>query len=94
MKAIDFACQLLRQLAEDELSFSSQQVLLAVAAGQYSAKEVARFLNLPAAGASGILRALANKNLLERVGCPHVTYRLSPWGRERVRKYLTFRPEA
>ncbi len=94
MKAIDFACHLLTRLAEDTLPFPAQQVLLAVAAGLESGADIARFTGMSTNSCAGILRSLANKNIVCRLSGPHACYRLAPAGRERVRQYFSFLPGA
>ncbi len=92
MKAIDFACHLLATLAEDELSFPAQQVLLAVAAGLETSPDIARFTGQSPSACSGLLRSLTHKNIISRVGGAHAVYLLAPAGRERVRRYFSFLP--
>ncbi len=92
MKAIDFACRLLAQLAEDELSFPAQQILLAIAAGLRSGSDIARFTGQPSSSCSGILRSLAHRNIITRSEGAHATYTLAPAGKERVRQYFAFLP--
>ncbi len=94
MKAIDFACRLLARLAEDDLPFPAQQVLLAVAAGLETSPDIARFTGLSPSGCSGILRSLTHKNIICRVGGTHATYLLAPAGKELVRQYFSFLPHA
>ncbi len=94
MKAIDFACHLLARLSEDELPFPAQQVLLAVAAGLETGPDIARFTGMSSSGCSGILRSLAHKNIISRVGGNHAVYLLAPAGKELVRQYFSFLPHA
>ncbi len=93
MKAIDFACRLLTRLAEDELPFATQQVLLAVAAGLEHTPDIARFTGQNSSACSGILRSLAHKGIIHRKGGAHATYLLAPAGKERVRQYFSFLPQ-
>ncbi len=92
MQAIDFACRLLARLGEDELPLPSQQVLLAVAAGLETAPDIARFTGLSSSSSSGVLRSLAHKGYLSRVGGSQAVYLLAPAGKERVRQYFSFLP--
>ncbi len=92
MKAIDFACRLLARLAEDNLPFATQQVLLAVAAGLETGPDIARFTGQSSSACSGILRSLAHKDIIKRVGGTHPVYLLAPAGRELVRQYFSFLP--
>ncbi len=94
MKAIDFACRFLARLAEDELPFPAQQVLLAVAAGLETGPDISRFTGISSSSCSGILRSLAHKNILSRVGGTHAVYLLAPEGKELVRQYFSFLPNA
>ncbi len=94
MKAIDFACHLLVRLAEDKHPFPTQQVLLAVAAGLETTPDIARFTGITSTSCSGILRSLTNKKLLERPAGPHAIYLLTPAGKELVRQYFSFLPNA
>ncbi len=94
MKAIDFACRLLASLAEDELPLTTQQVLLAVAAGLETSPDIARFTGLSSSGCSGILRSLAHRQLINRVGGAHAVYLLAPAGKQLVRQYFSFLPHS
>ncbi len=92
MKAIDFACHLLARLAEDDLPFQTQHVLLAVAAGLECGSDIARFTGLSSSCCSGILRSLTHKGIVNRVGGTHAVYLLAPAGKELVRRYFSFLP--
>ncbi len=92
MKAIDFACHLLARLTEDSMPLTYQQVLLSIAAGLTTASDIARFTGISACACSGILRALTNRELVQRHQGTHPSYALAPAGRTLVRQYFNFLP--
>ena len=92
MKAIDFACRLLKALNNEPHSDIAQRVLLAVAAGLEFSADIAQFMGLTPSGCSLALRRLANEGLLTCICGEYSYYRLTPQGKQVVAGIFSFLP--
>ncbi len=93
MKAIDFSCRLLLRLQEDDLSSNSQRVLIALAAGLETSRDIGQNCQLSSQASSAVLSSLERAGLVLRLATRKPSeYQLSPQGRERIRSYLSFLP--
>lgn len=92
MKAIDFACKLLKALSTETHSPIAQRVLLAVAAGLECNIDIAQFMGLPLGGCTITLHRLANEGLLTCIRGEYKYYRLTPKGKQLVADIFSFLP--
>lgn len=91
MRAIDFACRLLVNLATDPMSPAARLVMLCVAAGLENAADIARFTGITPGTCTNLLRLLAKRSILRCIPSLTDLYILAPAGKEEVRRLLTFR---
>ncbi len=92
MKAIDFACRLLRALSTEEHSDSMQRVLLGLAAGLETAPDISYCLGMNTGVATTCLRKLQREELVNAVSGSTCIYRLSPRGKKLVASIFSFLP--
>lgn len=94
MKAIDFACNLLKTMGECQLSTACVRVLLCIAAGLYYKEEINQFLyNGCAQGnVSNTLKRLEHLNLITLLNRNTELYRLTIEGKTTVAQLLKFLP--
>ncbi len=92
MRAIDFACRLLVNLATDAMSPAARLVMLCVAAGLENAEDIARLTGITPGTCTNLLRLLAKRQVLHCVHGKCDLYVLAPDGKEHVRQLLTFPP--
>lgn len=91
MKAIDFACRLLININNDDLSPAARLILLCVAGGINTSEELADFTGMTKSACTNVLRVLRDGTLLQNISRNSPIYILSPAGREKVRKIMDFR---
>lgn len=93
MRAIDFACRLLVNVATDTMAPASRLVMLCVAAGLDNAADIARLTGIIPGTCTNLLRGLVRRKVLHRVSSRETElFILAPQGREMVRQLLTFAP--
>ncbi|MGN0828708.1 MAG: hypothetical protein ACI4PZ_03190 [Akkermansia sp.] len=94
MKAIDFICRYLVRAAQDDLTPTARQILLAVAAGLDNSADIARLTGMSPGTCTNVLRSLAARHELHCVNRSAGFYVLGPSGKERVRHLLDFNRHA
>ncbi len=93
MKAIDFACRLLFALERDELPAPAQRVLISIAAGLETCRDIARHCGIDSATCQASIRHLEKLSLVQRIGeRSPLEYELSELGESRIRTILSFLP--
>lgn len=93
MKAIDFACRLLLRLERDPMSAAAQRVIIALAAGLETSRDIAEHTVLSAQHVSAVLGSFVKAGL---VSCDKSRrpqeYFLSKEGRTYIHSLLDFLP--
>lgn len=92
MKAIDFACHLLKNLAEEPHTETVQRVLLGLAAGLECSTDIARHLGLTPSTCTVCLRRLKAEELVTDICGDWCYYRLTGKGKQLVASILSFLP--
>lgn len=92
MKAIDFACRLLRALADEPHSESMQRVLLGLAAGLETAADIAHQTGLTPGTCTACLRRLKQEGLVADICGDWCIYRLTQQGKKAVAGIFSFMP--
>ncbi|MBQ8480120.1 MAG: hypothetical protein IJ503_07020 [Akkermansia sp.] len=94
MKAIDFACNLLKTLHESELSPASIRVLFCLGAGLHYKDDITSFLSNSqnSGNISTILKRLEQHKLVKLISSDTDYYSLSEKGKDAIRKLLRFLP--
>ncbi len=93
MKAIDFACRLLYALERDELPAAAQRVLISIAAGLETCRDIARHCGIDSPTCQCSIRHLEKLELLKRLNeRTPLEYGLSELGEARIRTILSFLP--
>ncbi len=96
MKAIDFACNLLKAMGECQLSTACVRVLLCIAAGLNYKEDINRFLNNGCAlgNVSNTLKRLESQKLILLKNRDTELYLLTAEGKETIAKLLNFLPHS
>ncbi|MBE6419245.1 MAG: hypothetical protein E7031_03865 [Akkermansiaceae bacterium] len=92
MKAIDFACRLLRSLSEEPHTESMQRVLLGLAAGLETSADIAGTLGLTVSTCTICLRRLKAEELVTDICGDWCYYRLTAKGKQLVASIFSFLP--
>lgn len=92
MKAIDFACRFLINIAVDPLPPSSRLVLVTVAAGLDVAEDISRLTGMTPGVCVQLLRQLEKRGLLKRRNREAGFYALSESGKDYIGRLLSFIP--
>lgn len=94
MKAIDFACNLLKTLNESDLSLASIRVLFCLGAGLHYKDDLTSFLtnSQNSGNISTTLKRLEQHKLVKLVSPDTDYYSLTESGKEIIRKLLRFLP--
>lgn len=94
MKAIDFACNLLKTLNESDLSMASIRVLFCLGAGLHYKDDIASFISNSqnSGNVSTTLKRLEQHKLVKVISPDTDYYNLSESGKETIRKLLRFLP--
>lgn len=90
MRAIDFACQFLVNIAEDDMTPGLRLVLLCAVAGMQTSEEIADFTGMVPGTCTNILKILEKRGYLGSLGTHIKVFLPTEKGRERVRKILDF----
>ncbi|MBQ8517482.1 MAG: hypothetical protein IJ498_07895 [Akkermansia sp.] len=90
MRAIDFACCLLLNVAHDSLTPALRLTLLCVMSGMETGEEISDFTGYSAGTCTNMLRTLEHRGLLKRVGGASEVYLTTVAGKNHVRCLLTF----
>jgi len=90
MKAIDFACRFLARMQQGELSLTSHQVIIAVAAGIETSPDIARVTGLAQGTCTAVLKNLEKSRLLICVCRTGGIFRLSSAGKDYVCRLFSF----
>ncbi|MDO5473170.1 MAG: hypothetical protein Q4F35_07530 [Akkermansia sp.] len=91
MKAIDFACNLLKTLSESNLSTTNERVLFCVAAGLHHKEDICTFIGNSSA-VSVSLKRLANHGFVVLQNKVTEYYSLTDEGRSHIAHLLRFLP--
>ena len=94
MKAIDFACNLLKTLHESELSPASIRVLFCLGAGLHYKDDITSFISNSknSGNISTILKRLEQHKLVKLISADTDYYSLSEKGKAVIRNLLRFLP--
>lgn len=94
MKAIDFACNLLKTMGESDLSTACVRVLFCIAAGLHYKEEINHFLNKGniSGNVSNTLKRLEAHKLISLIDHDTELYRLTTEGKESIARLLHFLP--
>ncbi|MBR5523589.1 MAG: hypothetical protein IKV82_09015 [Akkermansia sp.] len=88
MRAVDFACCLLRRMGSMDVSPTEIKVLLALAAGLRAADEIAEQLVIRPCACTLCLRKMEKRALVHCFGAGQ--YTLAPGGENKVAQLLSF----
>ena len=92
MKAIDFACHLLKNLSDEPHTETMQRVLLGLAAGLECSADIARHLGLTTSTCTVCLRRLKAEELVTDICGDWCYYRLTGKGKQLVASIFSFLP--
>lgn len=94
MKAIDFACNLLKTLNESDLSIASIRVLFCLGAGLHYKDDINSFLTNShnTGNISAILNRMEQQKLVKLISRDTDYYSLTESGKETIKKLLRFLP--
>ncbi len=94
MKAIDFACNLLKTLSECELSTADIRVLFCIAAGLHYKEEMCGFLTdgVNTGHISSTLKRLETRRLVHNLDRKTELFKLTDKGKEIISNLLRFLP--
>lgn len=91
MKAIDFACNLLKTMSESTLSMSNERVLFCIAAGLHYKEDISSFMGNSSAVAAGLKR-LEGQQYVVLQNKQSEYYSLTEEGRRHITHLLRFLP--
>lgn len=90
MRAIDFACCLLLNVARDSMTPALRLTLLCVMSGMETSEAIADFTGYSPGTCTNMLRTLEHRGLLKRVGRVSEVYLTTLAGKNHVRQLLAF----
>lgn len=90
MRAIDFACCLLLNVARDSMTPALRLTLLCVMSGMETSEAISDFTGYSPGTCTNMLRTLEHRGLLQRVSRVSEVYLTTIAGKNHVRQLLAF----